>query len=272
MFNLNKKSNLYKLLIKGQQDRHGFIYTDECDSLLFSGLLGCVPNVTVNIDAAFDKDSQMWRRRPIDLPECYPNHSKSTISRDMLLGLAYYAYFNKRLDISEQVINYALTHWGVMGKGDITRINIMPALLATFAWISYRLGGPSRPWLRLIPTFVSKNTEDYQAHLAVLHAYLRDELVGKSSKTHQNLYKYHADRNPKNALFQIAAGRVDKAYTILSDEQLFPTNRLPNKLDRHGPWLWERDLGHNYEPGKEDRILSGGDYLFAYWLLNRNPS
>src|SRR5690606_31668926 len=115
-----------------------------------------------------------------------------------------------------------------------------PALLSTYAWASYKLGGPSRPWLRFIPTFASKNTTDYQAHLAVLHAYLRDQIVGKSTKNHQKLYEYQADRNPANALFQIAASRVDKAYTILNNEQFFPSNRLPNKLDRKGAWLWER--------------------------------
>src|SRR5690606_36989106 len=64
----------------------------------------------------------------------------STISRDMLLGLAWYAWCNKRLDISEGVIKYALKNWGVMGEGDPARTNIMPNLFSTFCWISYRLG------------------------------------------------------------------------------------------------------------------------------------
>lgn len=263
---MDEKFKTYLKEVPLVQDRYGFIYSEECDSLLFTSLLGCVPGTAVYIEAAFDKRDQQWKRRPVALPACYPDHSKSSISRDMLIGLAYYSYYNNRLDISEQVIKYALTHFGFMGEGALSRINIMPPLLSTFAWISYRLGGPNRPWLRCIPTFASKNTTDYQAHLAVLHALLRDELTGKSTKTHQNLYKYQADRNSENALFQYAAGRVDKAYTILSNEAYFPSNRLPRRSDRKGPWLWERDFGDNYKPGDSEKILSGGDFLFVYAL------
>jgi hypothetical protein len=105
---LEEKYKIYKSLLK--QDQYGFIESDECDSLLFTGLVGCLPSITVNIDSAFDKTTGMWHRRPTSTP-CFPNGSKSTISRDMLLGLACYAYHNKRLDISEQVIKYSLSHW-----------------------------------------------------------------------------------------------------------------------------------------------------------------
>lgn len=250
------------------QDKYGFIYSEDCDSLLFTGLVGCVPGVAVHIDAARSAKTDMWQRRPCDKP-CYPAHSKSSISRDMLLGLLYFAYFNKRLDIIEHVIKYALSNYLIMGQGVLSRTLMTPGLLATYAWASYRLGGPSRPWLRWVPVSPSAKVDDFQAHLAVLHALLRDILTGKLTQAHNKLYEVKAKAQPENALFQYAAGNIDKVYTILNNEQYFPSDRLPNRSDRKSPWLWERDFGPNYQPTSENKIYSGGDYLFVYWLLNR---
>jgi hypothetical protein len=275
---MNNLELKYKFYISEQHkvtDKYGFILSDECDSLLFTGLIGSIPEVEVYIDAAFDKKSGMWHRRPVEKP-CYdcknnkPMGSKSSISRDMLLGLAYYCYFNKRLDISEQIIKHALTHFGFMGKGALSRINIMPSLLGTFVWISYKLGGPSRPLLRAIPTLASKDVGDYQAHLAVLHALLRDKITGTTSKSHQKVYSTQANRNPENGLFQYAAGNIDKVYTILNNKNYFPEDRLPNRLDRSSPHLWERDYGKDYLPGDYSKNYPAADYLFLYWLVTNS--
>ena len=181
---LEDKYKLYKYLLPEIQDKYGFTLSDECDSLLFSGLLGSVEGVDIHIDVAQDPSTGQWMRRPIMYPACWDcsnplstwqriklvlkhilatrkvdkvqisklfDQGGSSISRDMLLGLAWFAYFNKRLDISEQVIKYALSHYCVMGQGTISRTLLTPGLLSTFAWISYRLGGPNRWWLRCIP-------------------------------------------------------------------------------------------------------------------------
>jgi hypothetical protein len=297
MNNLDEKFKLYLSEVTTVQDKYGFIYSEECDSLLFTGLLGSVPGTAVFINAAFDASKGQWNRRPLNLPPCYDctqdwnlfgrlklmlqvgwqtkfkdkaalakifEKGGSSISRDMLIGLAWYAYVNNRLDISEQVIRYALTHFCLMGQGTPTRTFMTPGLLSTYAWISYRLGGPSRPWLRYLPQMESKSVTDFQAHLSVLHIILRNKLTGKDK--YGDLLAFQADRNPENALFQFAAGRVDKAYTILNNERYFPSNRLPRKSDRKGPWLWERDFGDNYQPSDSEKILSGGDFLFVYAL------
>lgn len=264
MKQLEDKYKFYISQLGYVTDRFGFVYSNECDSLLFSSLVGCVPGTAVFIDSAFDTKTGQWHRRPLHLPACYPDHSKSSISRDMLIGLAWYAYVNNRLDISEQVIRYALAHWFVMGQGLLSRTFMTPGLLSTFAWISFRLGGPSRPWMRYLPQVESKSVVDYQAHLSVLHIILRNKLTGKDK--YGELLTFHADRNPENALFQFAAGRVDKAYTILDNEAYFPSNRLPRQSDRKGAWLWERDYGDNYKPSDSEKILSSGDFLFVYAL------
>lgn len=264
---LRDKFNLYHTLFPSKQDASGFILSDECDSLLFTGLVGSVPGINVDIDAAQDAQGS-WHRRPLELPECCPEFSKSSISRDMLLGLAWYAYSNGRLDISEGVIKYALSHWMVMGKGAKSRTIMTPGLLSTFAWISYRLGGPSRLWLRWIPTVESAQATDYQAHLSMLHILLRRELTGKED-LHADVAQAQCKRQPNNPLFQWAAGNGAIAESILMDERLWPNDRLPTSRDRKGEWLLQRDDGHNWQPGEGDHIHTGGDFLFlANLVLN----
>lgn len=296
---LSQKFQLYKKLFKKHQDRRGFIMSDMCDSLLFSGLVGCVGDVIVNISAAQDKDGS-WHRRPLDLPPCYDcsrewkliprlkecwkiwkqTKSKklvqkvfekggSTISRDMLVGLAWYALFHERLDISEGVIKYALKNKLIMGKGTPSRTFMTPGLLSTFAWISYRLGGPSRPWLRLIPQHEDKNVTGFQAHLSVLHIILRNWLTEKYKNL--DILAHHANRQPNNPLFLWAAGDSIGAENLLMNEKWWPNDRLPDQADVASDWLLQRDYGPDWAPENVDprdaKEHCGGDFLFAANLV-----
>lgn len=270
--NLESKYYRYVELLKTVQDNNGFIDTHECDSLLFTSLVGSLPEVRVNIDAAFDSLSGLWHRRPIDFP-CYPEGSGSTISRDMLLGLCFYAYHKGRLDILEQIIQRALTNALVMGEGDKWRTIMSPGLLATYCWASYRLGGPKRSWLGWIPCGVSKYTAGYRAHLTVLHLLLRGKLTHSISKSHLKILKYHAERQPYNPLFLYAAGRTGEAEQILLREDLWPSDKLPTSLNRRSSWVIERDYGPSWLPVPQTqeqadlRNFSGGDFLFVAGLL-----
>lgn len=271
MDNLHRKYVTYTNLVEQVACHYGFIEHKHCDSLCFTGLLGCVPEMVVDIDAAFDKDTGMWHRRPIDCP-CWPKHSKSTISRDMLVGLAWYAFHNKRLDISEQVITYALSHWLKMGKGTglegWSRIIITPGLLATFSWISYKLGGPSRAWLRWVPvSFGTKVMTGFQAHLQVLHILLRKQVSGKESDNDRYILREQAKRSSQNALFQYAAGNTTRARALLTNDKWWPEKRLPTVGDRREPWLFQRDYGEDWQPAVGAKKHSGGDFLFLYWLI-----
>lgn len=263
MNSLDNKYKFYLTQLPKVSDEHGFVFSDECDSILFSCLMAIDPNIKFNIDVAFDPKTKMWHRRPCSKP-CYPVHSKSTISRDMFLGILYYAYFRRRLDIIEQVITYALSHCLNMGKGDLSRTIMTPALLGTFAWASYRLGGPSRWLLRQIPLGLSENTTGYQTHLAVLHGLIRNKLEKKDN--HLDLFRKHAKEQPMNALFQYAVGDLEKVYTIINNERYFPSNRLPNHLDRKPEYLWQRDC-KEYVSGSESEIIAPADFIFMYNVL-----
>ena len=263
------KTELYKTLIKSHQDKNGFIETDHCDSLLFSGLLSCVGGIEIKLEAARDSSGQ-WYRRPQQ--NCFPHGSKSTISRDMLLGLLWGAYFNKRLDIIEQVIKYATDHALMMGdavnlKVKFGRCLMTPSLLGLYAEASYALGGPNRFLLRKIPASLSTNMTGFQAHLTVLNALLRKEITG--TEKYNKLLNIYANKNKFNPLFQYAADNLIMARDILDNESLWPKDRLPTRLDRKSSWVLERDNPADWQPAITDthKEHTGGDYLFVDWLL-----
>jgi len=268
---LKEKYNTYIKLSRAYQDQHGFILTDECDSLLVTGLYGTVKGVsTPDILKARDANG-MWHRRPLTHPECYPDHSKSTISRDAFTGLFWFIWVNKRLKIAEELWTYGEKNDWIMGEGDITRTFINPGFKATLAELIFRLGGKNRPE-RFFPTDKFRNN-GYEAHLSALLITLNSDMRKEISSDDLDLMKYHTDRSPRNALFQFTYhkytdGDYSSVLSTLMDEELFPSDRLPTTYDRLGDWLWARDDDVNWVPSSTTyREHTGGDFLFMASLL-----
>lgn len=265
---MNNKYLKYRQLMRATQDRHGFIDTEHCDSLLFSGLVGCVPSIHIDIEAAFD--GKLWHRRPVE-KACFPEHSKSTISRDMWTGLLWWIYFNDRPDIATDIVWHALKNWGIMGKAvnlstKLGRCFIGFGLLSTFA----KLSGKWYFWpLTLLPADVNMKTlpTGYAAHIQVLHVLLRDLIDGNDPSENQLLLRQSV-REPLNPLFNIAVGNFQKALDVLKNPSLYPDDRLPTSKDRKENWLPQRDFGDDWFPDKGPEIThDGGDFVFLYWLM-----
>lgn len=253
-------------------DRYGFIESDKCDSLLFTGLIGAVGRRSM-ILAARDKNGA-WHRRSVDRP-CYPQFSGSTISRDMLLGLLWYIWRNKNLDIANDLWDYGVKHRWIMGEGDPSRIYFTPGLQATLAEIIFRLGGDNHWYVRNLPQTWTGSMTGYRAHLEILHIMLRGELLGYiNGPMLSALEKMDKSMKNMNTLNTLAMARyyqhakVNKNYyanalnEILS-EQYWPNDRLPSDIDRVTRWIPEMDIDE-WLPGKDpNKEFSGGDLLFC---------
>lgn len=280
MSKLAQKYELYKQLIVQQQDEYGFIDHKYCDATLFTGLAGCVTGVDVNMWAAFDPEYMMWHRRPLDKP-CYncgdEDPKGSTISRDMLMGLLWYSAFNVDRAMVDSIVFRAITRFGFMGcagslKVLLTKCQIMPPLFVTALLLRNKLRGGRwyDRFLEYIPADFGPVKVGYQAHLQVLHIMLRSIITGYISPGQLKKLEQQAARMPRNALFQLAVGNTHAARKILEDESLFPADRLPAAKDRKESWLWQRDSDDSdgdWEPSKKNEVHHGGDFLFAYWLL-----
>ena len=288
---LGNKADLYRKL-SHQENYDNFIMIDKCDSLLYSSLYHTF-NPLFFIEAAKDYDNK-WHRRPTYLPECYPLHSKSTISRDMLLGVMTYCWFQKELDILEELWDYGASHNWIMGEGDISRVYFTPSLQQLLAEMILALGGKDHYFARrIIPSYpsidsISRTHPDfrlagYECHLLALRLLLKFDVTGTYTKKEKKLVTALYQRNEYNPLFcylddWIKYGDCFCGTTsLLNDPRWFPEGRLPTSQDRECDWLPARDIeiknGAEVYPGDPSpnvKIHTGGDFLFIYGLLRRH--
>ncbi len=267
--NLKIKLKFYLRWNEAHQDGFGFINTDESDSLLFSGLLNTATNDVV-LCAALEGGN--WYRKPTGYPEPYKHgESKSTISRDMLLGLMLGAWFDgdEGALIFETITSKAVRNFGIMGRGAPSR-TFIGSLVGTAAEAEYQRGGKNHKLLRKVPYYLPMNVTGFEAHLAVLHVYLRQQLGLIDPDTAQQYYMHHAERQALNPLFLALSGQYIAAEAILMREELWPATRLPRTSDRKEGWLLQRDFGSDWMPGYDgDREHNGADFIFCAALLER---
>ena len=278
---IQNKFELYSTLIKKHEDSYGWILTDDCDALLFSGLTSVAGRDPSLLEAR--NESGQWFRRPLSYEPCYvPESGKgSTISRDMFMGLLWHLWRKQDLQTAEELFGYGLSHDWIMGEGEASRIYFSPALQATLAEIIFRLGGQNHTFHRNIPQAWFPSLHDFPLHLQTLHILLRGELFKGLGSTTIHFILSGADAEPNNALTQLAkaiyhTGDYNAVADLLLNEQWWPTTRLPTTHDRKTEWLNQRrfytvegEVNPDWlpfldEPAQEH---TGGDFLFVAKLL-----
>lgn len=272
---LEVKLHRYKLLIKKHQNKHGFIMHEHCDSLLYTGLFSVAAN-GIDISAARD-DAGYWHRRNLEF-SCYPNRSKSTISRDMMLGLYWYLWEHKDASLAESVLRHAKNNNYVIGLGDPARLLMMPGGEATLAEICHKLGGKNRWLTRHQKQSWSKGLKDYEIHLLVQHALLRGNVVGHINNSAFKALRHYANKNSHNPLYTYAHsvfsdGDMNHTVELLLQENLWPSDRLPTSHDRRSDWVISRDAGHDWEPHEDtwrNEEYSGADFITVAHQILRN--
>lgn len=267
---LDARLSLYQELSDSVRDPHGFVETDACDSLLFTSLASF--HKAIDIRAAFDSATGQWHRTPAQ--NCYANYlvglepsSKSTISRDMLLGLLWYAWIHQDRSIPESIYSYAIEHLMVMGDGVPSRTLMSTALLATTAQMIYRLGGTDHAE-RNFPVTWLPGAVDFERHVQTWHILLRMRLYTEIEESAPTRLKSHAESQPTNPLYQYAVGLTDAAIQLLLDESKYPADRLPTTADRCEEWLIQRDTDSAPCP-EENKTHSGGEVLSLGYLISK---
>lgn len=281
---LEAKVAKYSEFSMNERDQYGFILSKDCDSTLFTGLYNTVPGLGVELLAARNSDGQWFRRPLVDGKDtCYPHHSASTISRDMLLGVLWSAWRNKDLSMAEDLWNYGVSHDWNMGQGDFSRTFFTTRMQGILAELIYRLGGTdhknARAYVSITKPLIldfRRGNKGFQAHLDVLSILLYSEMRGFIKVDDKRILSIHNKRSSRNALFSYAYrkytdGDYSVAVSLLLNPELFPDDRLPNKGDHKEPWLWQRDDGDDWlphkDPSRHSEIHPGGDFLFVANLI-----
>ena len=271
--NLNERRELYLHLNSAHQDRSGFILTQHCDSLLFSSLNAIGRGERIQITAARDETGQ-WFRRPLSLPECYlSGESKSTISRDMLIGLLLYLQYFHESTLVSDLWNYGSENNWIMGSGE--GINqfatvMSPSLIKVLAEMNYKLNGIDSDERQLPDLTIFTKDGGYVNHLNLLYLQLYSEVYGGITTLQQlELQRYVKDIDPNNLLGLSMLSRYSKIPLDMNKLNIYPADRLPTTADWCEDWYYQRQTGDmNQLPCEPTAEHAGGDFLFLLYIIN----
>lgn len=253
-----------------QTDSHGFIYTDECDSLLFSSLYAISRGQEFDILAARDSEGA-WHRRPA--MDCHLQENGSSISRDMLVGVMAYSLYFHRLDILEDMWQYGNNHNWKMGIDQRlfdTRTILTPNLGGLLARAIKHLGGSNHLESRFPPVYTS--TPGFESHLTLLQIWMEGRIAREISNRAMSTLDSILDHSPNNPLanamyHKFNDGNQSKATELLLNT--WPQDKLPTSTNWCSRWRTQRaDDDSSFEPcPTEGRIHSGGDLLFTIMVI-----
>lgn len=267
----------YKFYLSLQTPQpNGWIADVKCDGLLFNSLYA-ISGGNADVTLALNKSTGQWFRNPEK--DCYPNHSHSSISRDMLIGLSIWIWQYKKLDLLNQLIAYGTAHanktgdW-IMGEEEAGGNSV--ALNAPFRKLLYAMKDalegktPSK-----LSDEILTPVEGYETHLQVLHFYLQGLIFKGINEVQLSLLSLYLEREPKNALFSYlyhlyVDGDMTDAVSDLLDTKYFPNPRLPSTEDRCEFYLWQRNMMKNGSTNpdwlpcaEKQKTHSGLDFLFV---------
>lgn len=263
----------------------GWTDTDQCDALLFNSLRGAA-GVPLPIWEAEDKSTPgRWYRRPTYLPECYASGgANSTISRDMLLGLFWYAWSTGDRGIVGSLWEYGSSRNWFMGDGDsgglgtVLNSNMISLLARLCTHLGAECSGNPGEWAKVPLTF-SGVPEGYVRHLEVLQILLLGELEGQIPGYLADRLALHATEQPENPLFAAAMVLYQVWDPAEVDRRLssWPGDHLPTSADwcsswrveSEGPGPIEESGSRGWNPCPEQtQVHSGGEILFLRRVLS----
>lgn len=246
---LAEKADLYARLLPARLGPSGFLYTEQCDSALFSGLLqAAAPELGTDIRSARDESGQ-WHRRPVSMTECYQaGLSKSSISRDMFTGILWALFASGDLESARSTLQYARDNNYIMGSGDPARIALMPNLTRVLANIVHNLGGDSSAEQSL-PTSYPVDLVDYEAHIQMWQILLDARIHGGVTAEQMDVIRDKYTRYPMNPIYVAAYhkytdGDQTEATQLLLNEAMYPADRLPDHTNSCDYWPLSRDPAH----------------------------
>lgn len=277
-------ADTYAVLQPSVSDEAGWVDTDRCDAILWASLRAS-SGVSVNVDVAQDATRRgRWYRRPVSKPECYATGaSTSTISRDMLLGVMWWAWTARRADVVRDLWSYGERRGWAMGDGrlfgadTILNSNLIGLLGRLCVALDANCGGASASAAQ-IPLTWDGSAAGYTRHLETLQILLLGEVDGELPTHAVERLRTHADEQSWNPLFAAALVLYDEWSPIEVDRRLadYPRDRLPTSADWCSAWRTETEgpgpIAIDGQAGwhpcpNNGRTHSGGDVLFIRRVL-----
>jgi hypothetical protein len=269
---LATRAALYADLASSVLDPSGFVDVARCDSTTYTGLLGS-SGVDVDLLAA-ERSPGEWLRRPATYPECWAaGESRSTISRDALLSVMFFAWTHDDLATLERLWGYGAGHGWRMGRGRLAGADTLanPTFVALLAHSIYALGGRPPAWALAIPPTWNAGAVGFERHLQTVQFVLWGEVTGSIPAGAAELIAANVAAQPGNPVMRAASDRwLGTGLSAQSlDERLWPPGRLPTSSDRCSSWVSMNDSGERGLDACPDEreTHSGGELAFALRIL-----
>ncbi len=234
-------------------------YENNDDGLLFTALASAGYQRPVAIDRWHD-DSGQWYRRPDHLVS-------KAISRDPFLGLFWYTWVHKQVQLADSIYSFGAKDGFVMDKRDPGKSLLLPDEQQTLALVEHRLDGDEHAIWKL-STACLGSLEGFENHLQSLVIGVR-ALMGSADTVNEHCINAMRDRQPENPWFQVLAGLYSgdqtKAVEMLNADTYCPNDHLPTSDNRCEEWLWQREVTpKDWEPCPDRKeTYSGGDCALA---------
>lgn len=295
---LQVKYEKYLELTSETFDKDGWIMTEKCDALLHSSMLATTGVISMEtLLKGRDADGRWWRRPSRDCLST--GSSKSSISRDMLLGLMHPIMVNKDYDVAKKLVDYANDNKWTMGEHDGSidgrnRVLLTPGLFNLMAdlqdWTASSGDAMPRREGDDVPEGVTPGTEydeetpsesrefelskvRFTDHLDALSNEIRGTIYGGLTDGELASIKKDRDNDPNNALYhalysKYTDGNQKKAVDILLREDLFPSDRLPTSADRCNEYIWMHgEKPKDWNPCDKGETHPGHDLLFVARII-----
>jgi hypothetical protein len=246
-----KYAEIYADIEASLDPETGWPSNTECDGLLWASLAGAL-GFPVNISLAEYSPGEMHRR---PFKACWTESegdvgSKSTISRDMLVGYMSYLWAKKDLAGFQRLADYGERNDWIMGKPStlISRVLLTGNGIGFLGRAIYVLSsGSDDRYYRRVGYLFPVVQEDFERHLQVQSILLQDEIDdGYSLKINQEMLdrlKENADVSPSDPLFAAALGRFTADQTkaldlLLSEVQVCPSYARGERPDVYCKLNW----------------------------------
>jgi hypothetical protein len=274
-----ERRDVYLSLQKTALNEFGYAHA-KCDSLGFTSLCKAAGGCP-DADIFLSEDNGRWYRSPEK--DCFDKgESKSDFSKDMALMLFIYIYELSKTDNQnakealQRFSDYVKGNNYVMGRPTdnaegISRVLMSPGLIASMERLSAKLNGQPYQEQQKRDVILPIINKGFQAHLDVLGIWLDGELRGNITETEKRVLEKQVERQPRNAIFRAVYslyGNGDQSETLrlLSDEKIFPADRLPESRDRCEEYVFQRDDSDDWLPCDKGEIHDAVDFLVAGYM------
>ena len=182
---------------------HGWPTDHDCDATLFAGLAKG-SGASVNLDLAKDPKTKAWNRRPLS-PHgpCNVNGvdcgSKSTISNDQILGIAYGSVSEPSR--AKEIAEYARRHKMIMGspRSRLGEVFLKPYMYSLLQRVANE---PTK-----YPVIFTGNSKDYVTHLTAIAIHTYGRVHGKIEGHHLEMLRKLRRDDRQNPTFEALVQR-----------------------------------------------------------------